>query len=49
MDHSNWRGMMGHQAIVRLIGATTAESALNVCCEIDATDYPKGSGYPAPR
>jgi hypothetical protein len=40
----NWRGkpLVSHQVIVQLIGATTTETGLKVCCEIDASDYPKG-------
>jgi hypothetical protein len=40
----NWRGkpLVSHQVIVQLIGATTTETGLKVCCEIDANLYPKG-------
>jgi hypothetical protein len=40
----NWRGkpLVSHEVIVQLIGATTTETGLQVCCEIDATLYPKG-------
>jgi hypothetical protein len=40
----NWRGkpLVSHQVIVQLIGATTTEAGLKVCCEIDANAYPKG-------
>ena len=40
----NWRGkpLVSHQVIVQLIGATTTETGLKVCCEIDGTLYPKG-------
>jgi hypothetical protein len=40
----NWRGkpLVSHQVIVQLIGATTTETGLKVCCEIDAYIYPKG-------
>jgi len=31
-----------HQVIVQLIGATTTNTGLKVCCEIDANQYPKG-------
>ena len=39
----NWRGkpLVSHQAIVQLIGATTTETGLKVCCEIDGILYPK--------
>jgi Rhodopirellula transposase DDE domain len=40
----NWRGkpLVSHQVIVQLIGSTTTETGLKVCCEIDANLYPKG-------
>ena len=40
----NWRGkpLVSHQVIVQLISATTTETGLKVCCEIDANRYPKG-------
>jgi hypothetical protein len=40
----NWRGkpLVSHEVIVQLIGATTTETGLGVCCEIDANLYPKG-------
>jgi Rhodopirellula transposase DDE domain len=40
----NWRGkpLVSHQVIVQLIGATTTETGLKVCCEIDGILYPKG-------
>ena len=40
----NWRGkpLVSHQVIVQLIGATTTETGLRVCCEIDGSLYPKG-------
>src|SRR6201996_6789538 len=40
----NWRGkpLVSHLAIVQLIGATTTEKGLKVCCEIDSNSYPKG-------
>jgi hypothetical protein len=40
----NWRGkpLASHQVIVQLIGATTTETGLKVCCEIDGNQYPKG-------
>ena len=41
----NWRGkpLVSHQVIVQLIGATTTETGLKVCCEIDGNLYPKGA------
>jgi len=40
----NWRGkpLVSHQVIVQLIGATTTETGLKVCCELDGNLYPKG-------
>jgi hypothetical protein len=40
----NWRGkpLVSHQVIVQLISATTTETGLKVCCEIDSNRYPKG-------
>jgi hypothetical protein len=40
----NWRGkpLVSHQVIVQLIGSTTTEAGLKVCCELDANQYPKG-------
>lgn len=40
----NWRGkpLVSHQVIVQLIGSTTTEAGLKVCCEIDGNLYPKG-------
>ena len=40
----NWRGkpLVSHQVIVQLIGATTTDTGLKVCCEIDGNLYPKG-------
>jgi hypothetical protein len=40
----NWRGkpLLSHQVIVQLIGATTTETRLRVCCELDENLYPKG-------
>ena len=39
----NWRGksLISHQVIVQLIGGTTTQTGLTVCCEIDANRYPK--------
>jgi hypothetical protein len=44
----NWRGkpLVSHQVIVQLIGATTTETGLKVCCEIDGNLYPKGLKVP---
>jgi hypothetical protein len=40
----NWRGnpLVSHQVIVQLIGSTTTDTCLQVCCEIDGNLYPKG-------
>ena len=40
----NWRGkpLTSHEVIVQLIGSTTTETGLKVCCEIDGNLYPKG-------
>ena len=40
----NWRGkpLVSHQVIVQLIGSTTTDTGLGVCCEIDGNLYPKG-------
>jgi Rhodopirellula transposase DDE domain len=40
----NWRGkpLVSHQVIVQLISATTTDTGLKVCCEIDSNSYPKG-------
>jgi Rhodopirellula transposase DDE domain len=40
----NWRGkpLVSHAVIVQLISATTTETGLQVCCEIDPNLYPKG-------
>jgi hypothetical protein len=40
----NWRGkpLVSHQVIVQLIGSTTTETGLKVCCELDVNLYPKG-------
>jgi hypothetical protein len=40
----NWRGkpLVSHQVIIQLISATTTETGLKVCCEIDGNLYPKG-------
>jgi Rhodopirellula transposase DDE domain len=40
----NWRGkpLVGHQAMVQLIAATTTETGLTVRCELDPNTYPAG-------
>jgi hypothetical protein len=40
----NWRGkpLVSHEVIVQLIGATTTDTGLTVCLEIDGNLYPKG-------
>jgi hypothetical protein len=40
----NWRGkpLVSRQVIVQLIAATSTETGLAVCCDIDANLYPKG-------
>jgi len=40
----NWRRkpLVSHHVIVQLIGATTTETGLRVCCEIDGNLYPRG-------
>ncbi len=40
----NWRGkpLVSHQVIVQFIGATTTETGLQVCCEIEGNLYLKG-------
>jgi hypothetical protein len=40
----NWRGkpLVSHHVIVQLIGATTTETGLRVCCEIVGNLYPRG-------
>jgi hypothetical protein len=44
----NWRGkpLVSHQVIVQLIGSTSTETGLRVCCEIDGNLYPKGIKVP---
>jgi hypothetical protein len=44
----NWRGkpLVSHQVIVQLIGSTSTETGLKVCCEIDGNLYPKGIKVP---
>jgi hypothetical protein len=34
--------LVSHAVIVQLIGATTTETGLRVCCEIDPNLYPRG-------
>jgi hypothetical protein len=40
----NWRAqpLVSYRVIVDLISATTTETGLKVCCELDANTYPKG-------
>jgi Rhodopirellula transposase DDE domain len=40
----NWRAkpLVSYRAIVDLISATTTDSGLKVCCELDTNVYPKG-------
>jgi hypothetical protein len=40
----NWRAkpLISYRVIVDLIAATTTETGLTVCCELDANSYPKG-------
>jgi len=44
----NWRGkpLVSHQVIVQLIGSTSTETGLKVCCEIDGNRYPRGIKVP---
>ena len=44
----NWRGkpLVSHQVIIQLIGSTSTETGLKVCCEIDGNLYPKGIKVP---
>jgi hypothetical protein len=44
----NWRGkpLVSHQVIVQLIGSTSTETGLKVCCEIDGNLYPRGIKVP---
>jgi hypothetical protein len=44
----NWRGkpLVSHQVIVQLIGSTSTDTGLKVCCEIDGNLYPKGIKLP---
>jgi Rhodopirellula transposase DDE domain len=36
------QALVSHQVIVQLIGSTTTETGLKVCCELDANLHPKG-------
>ena len=40
----NWRGkpLVNRATIVSLIGSTKTEEGLEICCELDTTDYSKG-------
>jgi hypothetical protein len=40
----NWRAkpLISYRVIVDLIAATTTETGLKVCCELDPNSYPKG-------
>ena len=40
----NWRGkpLVDRATIVNLIGSTKTEAGLEICCELDTSDYPKG-------
>ena len=40
----NWRAkpLVSDRVIVDLIGATTTDAGLKVCCELDTALYPKG-------
>ena len=40
----NWRAkpLVSYRVIVDLISATTTDTGLTVCCELDTTHYPKG-------
>ena len=44
----NWRGkpLVDRATIVSLIGSTTTEEGLEICCELDTCDYPKGIKVP---
>lgn len=41
----NWRGrpLISHEVIVQLIASTKTQTGLNICCDIDWGDYPKGA------
>ncbi len=40
----NWRAMplVSYRVMIDLISATTTETGLSVCCELDRADYPQG-------
>jgi hypothetical protein len=40
----NWRAkpLVSYRVIVNLISATTTDTGLTVCCELDTNFYPKG-------
>jgi hypothetical protein len=44
----NWRGrpLISHQVIVQLIASTKTETGLNIACDIDWGQYPKGIVIP---
>ncbi len=44
----NWRAkpLVSHHLIVQLIGSTSTETGLRVCCEIDGNLYPKSIKVP---
>ena len=41
----NWRGrpLISHEVIVQLIASTKTQTGLNISCDIDWSDYPKGA------
>ena len=40
----NWRGrpLVSHEVVVNLIASTTTRKGLQVYCELDGNEYPKG-------
>jgi len=40
----NWRGrpLVSHEVVVNLIASTTTRKGLQVYCELDSNEYPKG-------
>jgi hypothetical protein len=40
----NWRGkpLLGYQAIVQFVAATTTDAGLKVSCQLDQNTYPAG-------
>lgn len=44
----NWRGrpLISHEVIVQLIASTKTQTGLNISCDIDWGDYPKGAKIP---